>query len=78
MEVKLIATRIPKTDSWQDVDSENNSILGNSLTDTLENYFQKTLFKGDFRLSPSTGRLFAILNEEEKLPEKKLSIYGDQ
>lgn len=73
----LIAKRQPRSDTWEGIELGDDKLRGESLTDILEKYFQRTMFKGDFRLSPSTGTLYAILSEE-KPREKKLSIYGDE
>lgn len=79
----LIAERI-KGDNWKlfTKDWWKNCT---SLTDTIEEYFQKTQYKGDFRLSPSTSKLYIIeveteVKNEEKIiiPEKKFDIYGEK
>ena len=76
MKNTLIATRI-SGDCWRFLDPifpEKNTF--NSLTDTLEAYFQKTQYKGDFLLSPSTSKLYII--EEVVKPKKTFNIYGDK
>jgi hypothetical protein len=74
----LIAKRVPPGDRW--------SLLGedeiyNSLTETLEAYFQKTQTKCEFRLAPLKGELYMITTEEvvppPPAPPKKFNIYGD-
>lgn len=76
----LIATRIPNTDSWELNGKED---IGNSLTETLELYFELTGWKGDFRLSPSDSKLYIIekieIKEKKSKPiVKKYNIYGDK
>ncbi len=74
----LIATRIPPGDSWQlEIDKET-TIEG--LVPTLTQYMRKTKFKGHYRLEPLNGKLFAIVEEEEVLPEPEKEvwdIYGE-
>jgi hypothetical protein len=78
-ENELFAVRVPPGDKWKLV-ADSKQIIHPSLMDVLEAYFTKTQFKGDFRLSPSEGELFAIKTREEVVlptPEKKYNIYGD-
>jgi hypothetical protein len=60
--------------------NEPNGQVHKTLTDTLEAYMTKTGFKGNYKLSPLEGKLFAIDAEEvtiEKPAEQKFSIYGE-
>jgi len=73
----LIAERVPPGDRWALVGEKQ---IHESLTDTLEAYFQKTDTPCHFRLEPLNGKLFAIKEEEEEIvqaPPKKFNIYGD-
>lgn len=78
-EVKqVIAKRVPPGDRWQLVDSKTTC---DSLTETLEAYFQKTEYKGDFGLAPLKGELYIWATEIEEIkpePPKKYSLYGDR
>jgi len=77
--LELIATRVPPSDRWKLTDS-NSQIIYNSLTDTLEAYFQQTGFKGEYRLAPLDSKLYAIKTEERKKevePPKTYSFYGE-
>jgi len=76
----LIARRQPPSDRWRLVSDEPDGTIYKTLTDTLEAYMSKTEFKGDYKLSPLEGKLFAINVEEvimEKPIEKKFSLYGE-
>jgi len=76
---KLIATRVPPGDKWSLVGDPKNEIY-NSITNTLEAYFTKTNFKGEYRLSPLEGKLYVIELIEELVPEDKpktYSLYGE-
>jgi len=74
---QLIAERVPPGDRW--------SLLGDgavyeSLTDTLEAYFQKTQFNKAFYLDPIGGALYAVDRVEveiEEEPAKEYSFYGE-
>jgi len=77
---ELIATRVPPGDRWTLVDDSIN-IVHKSLTDTLEAYLMSTSFKGEYRLAPLDGKLYAIKSSEEEIrpePVKKYNIYGDE
>ena len=75
----LIAKRVPPGDRFALVDEPEN--IHNSLTETLEAYFQKTQVKCEFRLAPLKGELYMITTEEVEPPPpppaKKFNIYGD-
>jgi hypothetical protein len=74
----LIATRVAgKGDTWKLVGED---IERSSLTDALEEYFQKTGDKCHFRLEPLNSKLFAIKTEIEEIkpePPKRFNIYGE-
>jgi hypothetical protein len=71
----LIARRIPPGDKWCLVD---DTVVYNSLTETLEAYFQKVNKPYEFRLAPLKGELYIITTEEVvPPPPKKFNIYGD-
>lgn len=78
-QLELIAIRIPPGDRWKLVDDKNETIYP-SLTDVLEAYFQKTGFKGEYKLSPLDSKIYAIKTEEKvkevELP-KVYSFYGE-
>lgn len=69
-----IAERVPPGDKWKLLDEDN---IYESLTDTLEAYFQKTGFKGDYLLSPLDSKLYIITFNEIKEVEKRYSFYGE-
>jgi len=76
----LIARRVPPGDKWRLVANEPNGTLHKTLTDTLEAYMTKTGFRGEYRLAPLKGELYAINAEEVKVTipeEQKFSIYGE-
>jgi len=73
----LIATRLAPGDNWQLVNDEKQTVH-NSLTETLEAYFQKYQKPCEFRLTPLKGELYMITTEEVAAPPpKKFNIYGD-
>ena len=73
----LIATRRAPGDNWVLINDEKQTVY-NSLTETLEAYFQKTQYKCEFRLAPLKGELYMITTEEvTSPPPKKFNIYGD-
>ena len=56
-------------------------VIHKSLTDVLEAYLGVTNFKGEYRLAPLDGKLYAIKTTEEEVkpePIKKYNIYGDE
>ena len=76
----LIARRVPPGDRYRLVANEPEGPVHNSLTDTLEAYMVKTGFKGEYRLAPLKGELYAISTTEEEIkpePVKKFSLYGE-
>jgi len=73
----LIAKRVPPGDRWALIDEP--TVVQNSLTETLEAYFQKVSIKPQaFRLEPLKGELYMITTEDvAPPPPKKFNIYGD-
>jgi|TARA_B100001093_G_C26468176_1_gene859384 hypothetical protein len=77
---EVIATRVPPGDRWSLVE-DPKKVIHKSLTDTLEAYLGVTSFKGEYRLAPLDGKLYAIKTTEEEVkpePIKKYNIYGDE
>lgn len=77
---EVIATRVPPGDRWSLVE-DSKKVIHKSLTDTLEAYLGVTNFKGEYRLAPLDGKLYAIKTTEEEVkpePIKKYNIYGDE
>jgi hypothetical protein len=75
--LEIIATRVPPGDRWTLVDDK---VVYNSITETLESWFQKTGEKAEFRLAPLQGKLYVIRTEEVEIkpePPKRFNIYGD-
>jgi len=76
----LIARRVPPGDKWRLVANEPEGPVHKTLTDTLEAYMVKTGFRGEYRLAPLKGELYAISTKEleiEEPVEQKFSIYGE-
>ena len=77
---EVIATRVPPGDRWSLVE-DSKKIIHKSLTDALEAYLEVSTFKGEYRLAPLDGKLYAIKTSEEEVkpePIKKYNIYGDE
>ena len=80
---QLIAQRVPPGDRWSLIASDSFETEGKtyeSLTDTLEAYFQKTRFNAAFYLDPIGGALYAVERQEieiEPEPIKTFDFYGD-
>jgi len=77
---EVIATRVPPGDRWTLVD-DSKKVIHKSLTDALEAYLGVSSFKGEYRLAPLDGKLYAIKTTEEEVkpePIKKYNIYGDE
>ena len=77
---EAIATRVPPGDRWSLVE-DPKKVIHKSLTDALEAYLGVTNFKGEYRLAPLDGKLYAIKTTEEEVkpePIKKYNIYGDE
>ena len=73
----LIANRVPPSDRWTLV---GDDIVHNSLTDALQAYFEKSGFKGAYKLDPLDSKLYAIHTETikvERVEPKTYSIYGE-
>lgn len=76
----LIARRVPPGDRYRLVANEPDGPVHKTLTDTLEAYMVKTGFKGEYRLAPLKGELYAISTTEEEIkpePIRQYSIYGE-
>jgi hypothetical protein len=76
---QLIAQRVPPGDRWQLV-ADPSGTVHESLTDTLETYFQKTKFNAAFYLDPLGGALYAVERTEVEIqpePIKTFDFYGD-
>lgn len=75
---ELIARRVPPGDKWELLIDKGSTLSG--LVATLEAYVRKTKFKGDFRISPLEGDLYAIREEtilkEDPKPEV-WDLYGE-
>ena len=77
---EVIATRVPPGARWSLVE-DPKKVIHKSLTDALEAYLGVTNFKGEYRLAPLDGKLYAIKTTEEEVkpePIKKYNIYGDE
>ena len=77
-ENELIAVRVPPGDNWELVIDQGNTIEG--LVMALTMYMRKTKFKGNYRLEPLNGKLFAIkaFEEEVEQPEPMIfDLYGE-
>lgn len=77
-EKELIATRVPPGDNWELVIDQGNTIEG--LVMALTMYMRKTKFKGEYRLAPLDGKLYAIKKHEIEIePEEpmKFDLYGE-
>ena len=75
-----IARRVPPGDRYRLVANEPDGPVHKTLTDALEAYMVKTGFKGEYRLAPLKGELYAISTTEEEIkpePIKQYSIYGE-
>jgi hypothetical protein len=75
---QLIAQRVPPGDRWQLVDEPG--VVHPTLTETLENYFQKTKFNKAFYLDPIGGALYSVDRVEVEIkpePIKTFDFYGD-
>ena len=74
----LIAERVPPGDKWELVIDKENVIDG--LVQALTQYMRKTKFKGNYRLEPLKGKLYAIKEEQidVKEPEpERFDLYGE-
>lgn len=74
--LELIAQRVPPGDNWE-LEMEKGTVI-EGLVPTLTSYLRKTSFKGEYRLAPLQGKLFAIKEQETIPPEpEKFDIYGE-
>jgi hypothetical protein len=76
---QLIAKRVPPGDRWTLTASSEGKVY-DTLTDTLEVYFQKTKFNAAFYLDPIGGALYAVQRTEVEIkpePIKTFDFYGD-
>lgn len=76
---QLIAERVPPGDRWA-LTADSSKKVYESLTDSLEAYFQQTKFNAAFYLDPIGGKLYAVKREEieiEPEPIKEFSFYGE-
>ena len=76
--IELIALRVPPGDQWELVIDKENVIDG--LVQALTQYMRKTKFKGNYRLEPLKGKLYAIKEEQidVKEPEpERFDLYGE-
>ena len=74
----LIAERVPPGDNWKLVIDQTNTIEG--LVQALTQYMRKTKFKGNYRLEPLQGKLYAINVEQVEVKEvepEKFDLYGE-
>ena len=77
-EVELIAVRVPPGDNWELLIDKDNVVEG--LVQALTQYMRKTKFKGNYRLEPLQGKLFAIEEEQVNIVEpepEKFDLYGE-
>jgi hypothetical protein len=75
--LELIANRVPPGDRWSLV---GDSKILNSLTEALEEWFEKNQQKAEFRLAPLESKLYVIRTEEVEIkpePPKMYNFYGD-
>ena len=76
---QLIAERVPPGDRWA-LTADPSKVVYESITDTLEAYFQQTRFNAAFYLDPLGGKLYAVKREEVEIepePIKTFDFYGD-
>jgi hypothetical protein len=76
---ELIAERVPPGDNWELVIDRDNVIEG--LVQTLTQYMRKTKFKGQYRLEPLNGKLYAIVEKEVDIEEPEpviWDLYGER
>ena len=74
----LIAERVPPGDKWELVIDKENVIDG--LVQALTQYMRKTKFKGNYRLEPLNGKLYALREEEVDITEpepERFDLYGE-
>lgn len=77
-EEELIAKRKAPGDNWVLEIDKTNVIEG--LVMALTMYMRATKFKGEYRLAPLDGKLFAIKKHEVEVVEEepmKFDLYGE-
>jgi hypothetical protein len=77
-EEELIAKRKAPGDNWVLEIDQTNVIEG--LVMALTMYMRATKFKGEYRLAPLDGKLFAIKKHEVEVVEEepmKFDLYGE-
>ena len=75
--LELIAKRVPPGDNWTLVDDIDKNVI-EGLVNALTAYLRKTKFKGDYRLSPLDGELYAIREVKSPEPEPEVwDLYGE-
>jgi hypothetical protein len=75
----LIGVRVPPGDRWKLIEDSSGVVL-DSLTEAIERHFFYTKFKGDFRMSPTEGKLYIVESIEQEpvpAPIRKFNIYGE-
>lgn len=70
---ELIAVRVPPGDNWELVIDKGTQVEG--LVQALTQYMRKTKFKGHYRLEPLNGKLFAIKQVENIVPEPEPEVW---
>ena len=76
---QLIAERVPPGDRWA-LTADPSKAVHESLTDTLESFFQKTQFNAAFYLDPIGSALYSVARVEVEIkpePIKTFDFYGD-
>jgi len=73
--LELIATRQPPGDNWA-LESDKGTVI-TGLVETLTTYLRKTGFKGEYRLAPLDGKLYAIRQEEVIEEQPVWDLYGE-
>ena len=75
--LELIAKREPPGDNWTLIDDIDKNII-EGLVNTLTAYLRKTKFKGEYRLAPLDGKLYAIKEVDAPEPEPEVwDLYGE-
>ena len=77
-EKELIARRKAPGDNW--VLERDQSTVIEGLVMALTMYMRSTKFKGEYRLAPLDGKLYAIKKQEVEIEEPepmKFDLYGE-
>ena len=69
----IIENRMPPGDNWELVIDQGTTI--ESLVMALTMYMRKTKFKGQYRLEPLNGKLYAIKEEQIEVPEPEPEVW---